>query len=157
MLLKLAAGIALVLFLWSLFRFAIGLRVAKLSREEERTGEERRGRRVVAEIPLDDRLVFFTEDAAGFYWGENEARKSALAGARMILNGGVLGAFARPGLALPDPPPPEEYEGRERWDVVLYLVDGSTRIVPCGQLREGVSREIAAAVFRAVREAGQRS
>ena len=151
MVLTALAGLALVLFLWSLFRFAIGLRVAKLSREEERTAEEQRGRRVVAEIPLDDRLVFFAEDADGFYWGENEARKSALLGARLLLNGGVVGAFARPGMALPDPPIPEPYEGRERWDVILYLEDRSLRVVPCGQLREGVSREIAAMVFAAVK------
>jgi hypothetical protein len=151
MLVKLIAGLALVLFLWSVFRFAIGLRGAKLSREEERAGQEAQGRRVVAEIPLDERLVFFLEDAGGFYWGENEARKSALVGGRLLLNGGVVGSFARPGATLPEAPRFEEYEGRERWDVAVYLADGSCREVACGQLREGVSREIAAAVFDAVK------
>lgn len=151
MVLELLACIALVLLLWSLFRLAIGLRVAKLSREEERAAEEARGRRVVAEIPQGDGLVFFVEDAEGFYWGENEARKSALVGARMLLNGAVVGGYARPGITLPEPPAVEEYEGRERWDVRLYFSDGAAREVPCGQLREGVSREIAAAVFAAVK------
>jgi hypothetical protein len=153
MLIKLLAGAALVLFLFRLFRFAIGLRLAKLAREAERAAEQARGRRVVAEIPLDDGLVFFVEDAERFYWGENEVRKSALVGARMLLNGAVVGGCARPGLTLPEPPAVEEYEGRERWDVRLYFAAGAAREVPCGQLREGTSREIAAAVFGAVKAA----
>ena len=52
---------------------------------------------------------------------------------------------------LPEPPSAEDFEGRESWDVVLYLEDGGTCVVPCGTLREGVSREIAARVFHATR------
>ena len=51
-----------------------------------------------------------------------------------------------------DPPPAEGYEGRERWDVFIYCRD-RTEAVPCGSLREGVSREIAGRVFEAVRRA----
>jgi hypothetical protein len=150
MIVQLLAGLALAILLFRLFRFAMGLRGAKRLREEERRVEEARGRRVVAEIPLDAGLVFFAEDAAGFYWGENEARKPELVGARLLLNGGVMASCARAGVTLPEPPPPEEYEGRERWDVRLHFADGSAKDVACGQLREGVSREIAAAVFAAV-------
>ena len=63
------------------------------------------------------------------------------------------GSFSANGRPLPDPPAPEDYEGRERWDVALYLTDGRTEPVPCGSLREGVSREIAIRVFEAVRAA----
>jgi hypothetical protein len=57
---------------------------------------------------------------------------------------------------LPAAPPAEEYEGRERWDVLLHLREGRTESVPCGTLREGVSREIAARVFEAVRREVER-
>lgn len=153
MLIQILVATALVLFLWSVFRFAMGLRFAKVSREEARCAEEARGRRVVTEIPLPDDLLFFLEDARGFYWGANEAGKSGIVGARVLLNGGVISAFARNGFALPEPPPADEHEGRERWDVLLYMKDGTVVTVPCGALREGVSREVAARIFDAVRTA----
>ena len=62
-----------------------------------------------------------------------------------------IGAWAPRG-ALPEPPLAEAYEGRERWEVELYLRDGRRLQVPCGTLREGVSREAALAVFAAVKD-----
>ncbi len=144
-------AIAFVLSLWSLFRFAMGLRFAKRSRERARLAQEQEGRRVVAEIPLDDDVVFFIEDAAGFSWGTQSAARAEVIGARMLLNGGVMATWTRPGASLPEPPAAEEYEGRERWDVILYERGGAVRAVPCGTLREGVSREIASRVFEAIR------
>jgi hypothetical protein len=152
MIIRVAAALLLLAALWLLFRFAMALRWSKVVREGSRSAEESRGRRVVAEIPLPDELLFFVEDDAGFYWGDSQARKSEIQGARLLLNGGVIGSFSRPGTALPDPPPAEEYEGRERWDVLIYC-QGHTEAVPCGILREGVSREIAARVFEAIRRA----
>ena len=152
MLIQLLAGVALLAALWMLFRFAMGLRWAKVSREGARREAEARGRRVVAEIPLSaDELALFEEDAQRFYWGGRSVARSDLRGARLLLNGNVVGACARPGATLPDPPAAEEHEGRERWDVLLYLRGGSADRVPCGTLREGVSREIGARVFEAVR------
>jgi hypothetical protein len=152
MLIQLLAGLALLAALWMLFRFAMGLRWAKVSREGARSEAESRGRRVVAEIPLPgDDLDLFQEDSRRFYWGGRSVAKSQLCGARLLLNGNVVGSLSRAGAALPEPPPAEEYEGRERWDVLLYLQDGAADRVPCGTLREGVSREIAARVFEAVR------
>jgi hypothetical protein len=151
---QIAAAAVLLLVLWTLLRFALGLRYAKVSREQARRTEEDLGRRVVAEIPLaDDRLVLFLEDDRAFYWGGLEARKPDLVGARLVLNGGVMGTAVRAGRTLPEPAAPEEFEGRERWDVVLYQEDGRAVVVPCGTLREGVSREIAARVFERVRAA----
>lgn len=150
MIIRIAAAVLLLLALWALFRFAMALRWSKVVREGSRSAAESRGRRVVAEIPLPDELLFFLEDDAGFYWGGSQARKSEIRGARMLLNGGVIGSFTRPGAALPDPPPAEEYEGRERWDVLIYC-GGRTEAVRCGSLRESVSREIAGRVFEAVR------
>jgi hypothetical protein len=153
MLIQLAAGLALLALLWLLFRFAMGLRWAKVSREQARVEAESSGRRVVAEIPrAGDDLDFFQADAHGFHWGGTSVARSAIQGARLLLNGNVVGSAARPGVALPEPPPAEEFEGRERWDVLLHLAGGARACVPCGSLREGVSREIAARVFEAVRE-----
>jgi hypothetical protein len=152
MIIRIAAALALVAFLWAVFRFAMALRWSKVSREGSRNALESGGRRVVAEIPLADELLFFLEDDAGFYWGGSQARKSEVQGARMLLNGGVIGSFQRPSATLPDPPRAEEYEGRERWDVLVYC-GSRTEAVPCGSLREGVSREIAGRVFEAVRHA----
>jgi hypothetical protein len=154
MIIQVLALLALVLALWTVFRFAMGLRWAKVSREDARAAEQARGRRVVAEIPLsDDDIVFFVEDEAGFYWGRRQARKRDIRGARLLLNGAVMASFSRDGERLPDPAPPEEYEGGERWEIALYLQGGRDERVACGRLREGVSRELAGRIFQAMRSA----
>jgi hypothetical protein len=154
MIIQVLALLALVLALWTVFRFAMGLRWAKVSREDARAAEQSRGRRVVAEIPLsDDEIVFFVEDEVGFYWGGRQARKRDIRGARLLLNGAVMASFSRDGERLPDAAPPEEYEGGERWEIALYLQGGREERVACGTLREGVSREIAGRIFEAIRSA----
>jgi hypothetical protein len=149
---KTVALLALLALLWSLFRLSMGLRWAKVSRESARRGEEDRGRRIVAELPTSDgTLGFFAEDHAGFYWPAGEAGKSGLRGARLLLNRGVIAVAARAGAILPEPPLAEPFEGREKWEVVLYLAGGAAPTIACGTVREGVSREIATRVFEAVR------
>jgi hypothetical protein len=107
---------------------------------------------VVAELPLPDGVVLFLEDAAGFYWRDESVSKTAVDGARLELNGGVVAQAARPGAFLPQPGSAAEFEGSEEWEVVLYLAAGGRRRVRCGRLREGVSREAASAVFEAVKK-----
>ena len=154
MIIQVLALLALVLALWTVFRFAMGLRWAKVSREDARAAEQARGRRLVAEIPLsDDEIVFFVEDEAGFYWGGRQARKRDIRGARLLLNGAVMASFAGDGERLPEPAPPEEYEGGERWEIAVYLRGGREARIACGTLREGVSREIAGRIFEAIRSA----
>lgn len=152
MLLQALTAAALIVMLWSLFRLAMGLRWAKLSREAAGRAEQALGRSVVAELPVADQVILFLEDAECFVWGESRVRKGEIAGARMLLNGGVIGAWAGEG-ALPEAPLAEPDEGRERWEVVIYRRDGRQALVPCGTLREGVSREASRAVFEAVRRA----
>ena len=150
--LQVVAAVLLAAFLFSMLRYALALRAAKVARQSWRAAEESRGRRVLAEIPgAGDGVTLFAEDDDGFYWGDARVARRDVAGARMRLNGGILATWSRPGIALPEPRVPEEFEGRERWDVVLYLQDGGTRVVECGTLREGVSREIATRVFQATR------
>jgi hypothetical protein len=151
MLLQIAAALALLAGLWVMFRFAMGLRWAKVQREQARREEERLGRRVVAELPQGEAVALFLADAEGFHWSGRSVRRGEIRGARLLLNGAVLAACQRSGWTLPDPTPPEEPEGRERWEVVLYLEGGRRETIACGTLREGVSREAANRVFAAVR------
>jgi hypothetical protein len=154
MLIKIVAAVLLAAFLWTLLRFALGLRWAKLSREAGRRAEEAQGRRVVAELPLDDGSVeLLLEDGGLFLWGATTVAKSAIGGGRLHLNGGLVAECRRPGVALPAPGPPEEFDGRERWEVVLHMADGARVTIPCGSLREGVSRETARRAYEAVRAA----
>jgi hypothetical protein len=64
-----------------------------------------------------------------------------------------MASFSRDRERLPDPAPPEEYEGGEKWEIALYLRDGREERLACGSLREGVSREIAGRIFQAMRSA----
>lgn len=150
--LALAAAL-FVFFTWSLFRLAMGLRESRRVREEARSREEAEGRRVIAEIPLDEGILFFVDDGAGFAWGAQRVARADIAGARLLLNRAVLSSWSEPGATLPGQPSAEGFEGRERWDVVLYLRDGRAVEVPCGILREGVSREIGSRIFEATRPA----
>jgi hypothetical protein len=152
MLIKVAAGALLAVVLFTVFRFAMGLRAAKVARIQARRDEESRGRRVVAEIPLSDsELVLFLEDDQAFHWGSESVRKAEILGARLLLNGAIVREFAAPGVALPPPAPADEFEGRERWDVGIHLRGGGVVTLPCGTLREGVSREIGGLAFEAIR------
>lgn len=149
----LAATAFLGLVMW-LFRLAMGLRYVKVLREQERRRHEAAGRRLVAEAPTHDGdLVLVLEDRAAFHWGQEPLPKAEILGVRLILNGRVIDALARPGVALPEAGWSEEYEGRERWGVRLDLVGGRSFAIPCGALREGVSREAAQQVYAAIARA----
>jgi hypothetical protein len=150
---RLLAVLLLLAALFVLFRFAMELRYAKGQRERARRAEEARGRRVLAEVPLSDaEIVFLTDDERVLAWGSHEVSKDRIAGARLLVNGAVLQEHAGRAGALPSPAAPAAYEGRERWEVRLFLDGGAEATIPCGALREGVSREIAGRVFAAVRE-----
>ena len=156
MLIRLAALGLLLVVLFQLLRLAMGLRQAKRARERVRAEEEARGARVLAEIPLSDaEVVFLVEDQGSFRWGSASVRKDDVRGARLLVNGAVLQEFAVAGAPLPAPEAPEEYEGRERWEVRVYVEGGGAVAIPCGTLREGVSREIAGRVFEAVQAAAR--
>jgi hypothetical protein len=153
-LIQLLAGAVLLFLVFSLFRFAMGLRWAKVSREAARAAAEDAGRQVVAELPLPTgEVAFLVEDAQSFAWQDRRVAKAGIFGVRMRLNGGVLAEHARDGVRLPPPEVGEEYEGRERWDVAVFSADGALSSIPCGVLREGVSREVASTVFAAVKRA----
>jgi hypothetical protein len=152
----LAVGLLLAL-VWRVVGFATGLRGAKRTRERARAEEESRGGIVVAEVPLSDTdVVFLVDDREELRWGRHRVRKDEVAGARLIVNGAVLQEFAVATALPPRSGPPEEYEGRERWVVEVFRRDGAPLAIPCGSMREGVSREIAGRVFAAVKAAARR-
>jgi len=149
-LIQVAAALAVLVFLWKAFRLAMDLRAARILREEARRAREAQGQRVVAEVPgPSGELRLLVEDGETFEWAGRRLPRSAVLGCRLLLNGAVMAAAARPGFDLPAPPAPEEYEGRERWDVRIYMRNEEIEVA-CGTVREGVSREIARAVYDAV-------
>lgn len=152
-LIQLAALAIFLLMVWQAFRMAMSMRYARVVREDERREMEARGRRVLAEVPSHEGDVYlFVESEDAFEWRGQSLRKADIVGCRLVLNGNAMQAAARPGVSLPDAIAPEDYEGRERWDVRVYTAE-SVVDVPCGTLREGVSRDAARAVFQAVRAA----
>ncbi len=145
---------ALVVVLWRAFRFAMVLRYSKLEREASLRRVEADGRRIIAEIPLDSGAIeLLTADSSGFHWLGELLPRDRVAGARLLLNGGIMKQARRPDFELPAPMEPEEFEGRERWEVHAYLDDGEVFGIECGRLREGVSREAALLAFEAVKGA----
>ena len=128
-------------------------------RDHERTRRKLHdeGRRVVAEVPVDDRLEFFSEDAGAFYWAGRTIPKREIRAAQLLISGAPLATVrARRGgeSAAADPPDgasAPEVE-RERWDVAIEA--GRERVlVECGSIRQQVSQELARGVFDAVRRA----
>jgi hypothetical protein len=152
LLVRVVASLLFLAFLWSLIRFAVGLRFEKRAREKALDREEAEGRRVVAEVPLETGMLLVLHDGNALIWGKERFEYDEIAGAQTLLNGRTLASVARPGFELPQGDAGEDLE-RERWDVRLYRRDGTTRDLGCGSLREGVSREIATGVFEAVRAA----
>jgi len=156
MLPRVLAGLLFLFLLGWLARLALALRFAKLDREEARLAEEAQGRRVVAELPRGHSgTQFLLEDGTSFRWGEATLSKEDIAGARLLLNGGVLQEFAGKGAVLPPLDPPRELEGGELWSVLVYRRSGGRAEIPCGALREGVSREIAGRAFAAMQAAAR--
>ena len=147
-----AAAIALLVVAASL---ATTLRGYRRRRARARDSERALGRIIIAEIPTDDDLVLFSEDATRFYYGERSIDKDLIVAVRVLINGSPIVAYvsrrhpppaARPATSFDDRP---EGIARDRWDVAIERVTG-TLIVECGAIRERVSQELARAVFAAV-------
>jgi hypothetical protein len=156
------AAVIAVLLLFLAMRLATTLKFYRRDRQRARDSERALGRTVIVEIPGEDDLVLFSEDAVRFYYGERSIDKDLIDGARLMINGNTIaavrrvragappaegGAGERPSVVVDD-----RVEGiaRDRWDVAIEAVNGSL-LVECGAIRERVSQELARAVFDAVR------
>ncbi len=155
-----AALIALALIFVAL-SLATTLHFYRARRERARRAEEAQGRRVIAELPTEERLVLVTEDQRHFHYGGRAIPKADIAAVRVLINGSPIAASVstrHPHGAAGQPTSFEDRpEGiaRDRWDVAIETVAG-TVLVECGAIRERVSQELARTVFDAVKRAVER-
>ena len=113
------------------------------------------GRSVIAEIPGDQGIQFFTEDAAAFHWSDRVIPKDRIRSARVLISGAPISVCMSRRFPEPAPQPSGDIDHsdmieRERWDVAIDL-DDTTVMVACGAIRERVSQELARQVFEAVK------
>jgi predicted acyltransferase (DUF342 family) len=136
---------------------ATTLQMFRKQRRRAREGEHTLGRRIVAEIPAQDDLTLFTEDAGQFHYGVQSIDKHHIVAARILINGAVIAtcmsaratqAAVKATETIDDRP---EGIARDRWDVAIDTLAG-TVVVECGAIRERVSQELARAVFDAVKD-----
>jgi hypothetical protein len=155
-----AAAIAILLLITAA-SLGTTLQMFRTRRRRARDSERTLGRTIIAEIPAQDDLILFTEDAQQFRYGDRSIDKDRIAAVRILINGAVIAAYAsaRRGagrgahVAAPADPIDDRPEGiaRDRWDVAIETGDGTTMVVECGAIRERVSQELARAVFDAVK------
>jgi hypothetical protein len=148
------AGVIAAGLLFLAARLATTLQYYRRAQQRAREREETLGRTVIAEIPSEDSLLLFTEDAGRFYYGNRAIDKDQIVSAQLLINGSAIG---RVGQGRDWGDWQEGQEGREeggiprdRWDVRIETIDGVT-VVACGAIRERVSQELARAVFDAVK------
>ena len=121
------------------------------------------GQSIVAEIPGDERLLFFTEDGKAFHWQDRTIPKDRIRAARVLISGAPISVCVSRRLSEPNgvdresPRQPFDLDApggieRDRWDVAID-VDDETVLVECGAIRERVSQELARKVFEAVKAA----
>jgi hypothetical protein len=134
---------------------ATTLQYYRRRRQRARDSERAMGRRIVAELPTTEELVYFTEDAVRFYYGETPVDKDLIVAARVLINGAPIAAavstryprHAQTPTSFEDRP---EGIARDRWDVAIETERG-TVLVECGAIRERVSQELARQVFDVVK------
>jgi hypothetical protein len=134
---------------------ATTLQVYRRRRQRARDSERALGRRILAELPTSEELVYFSEDEARFYYGERAIDKDLIVAARVLINGVPIAAAesARHSRQTPMAASFEDRpEGiaRDRWDVAIETERGAL-LVECGAIRERVSQELARQVFDAVK------
>lgn len=134
---------------------ATTLQYYRRRRQRARDTERAMGRRIVAELPTTEELVYFSEDAVRFYYGETPIDKDLIVAARVLINGAPIAAavstrhprYAQTPTSFEDRP---DGIARDRWDVAIETERG-TVLVECGAIRERVSQELARSIFDAVK------
>src|SRR4051812_27122361 len=150
------AGIIAVCLLLLAASLATTLQMFRRRRQRVRDSERALGRTVIAELPVGEDLVMFSEDPVRFYYGERSIDKDLIAAVRVLINGTSIAAVlstrhvreaAREATSFEDRP---EGIARDRWDVAIETITG-TVLVECGAIRERISQELARSVFDAVK------
>ncbi len=151
----LLAWIVALLLLLVAASLATTLNVYRKRRQRARESERALGRRIIAELPTSEDLVYFTEDDVRFHYGETSIDKDLIVAARVLINGSPIAAAVSERQAA-HAPVPTSFEdrpdgiARDRWDVAIETKRG-TILVECGAIRERVSQELARQVFDAVK------
>ena len=145
-------AIALLLVAASL---ATTLQYYRRRRQRARDSERAMGRRIVAELPTSEEMVYFSEDPVRFHYGDTAIDKDLILAARVLINGAPIAAAVSTNDSRHAPAPTsfeDRPEGiaRDRWDVAIETERG-TVLVECGAIRERVSQELARQVFDAVK------
>ena len=133
------------------------LRYYRLRRQRATDFQRVRGRRIIAELPITDDLVYFTEDKTHFYYGERSINKNQIQVARVLINGSPIAEISAPRQTVRIAKPTvfiDQPEGilRDRWDVMIAIESGDI-LVECGAVRERVSQELARKIFDAIKAA----
>lgn len=150
------AALVAILLLFFALRLATALTRDRRRRHGERASIEADGRTILAEIPTETGLAFFSEDAETFHFGARPIPKAAITAARVLVNGAPIAVAARPdhqaAAAIPADLVQQRPEGlaRDQWDVAIDAGD-DTVIVPCGAIREQISQDLARGIFEAVK------
>tara|TARA_B100000029_G_scaffold472366_2_gene512807 strand:- start:848 stop:1339 length:492 start_codon:yes stop_codon:yes gene_type:complete len=154
----LAAIVLAITLVFFALRLATSLTRDRRQRKRTRLAIEAIGQIILAEVPSDTGITFFTEDATAFYFGQQTIHKSAITATRVLINGTPIAASIRHDIRDAETVPQEVVENhpegfaRDRWDVAIETTD-STVVVPCGAIRERISQELARGIFAAVKMA----
>jgi len=147
-----AAALVLLLIAASL---ATTLQHYRRRRQRAGDSEHALGRRIIAELPVGDHLIFFSEDAVCFHYGDQSIDKDLVLAVRVLINGSPIAAAESTRARRTEAPTSfdDRAEGiaRDRWDVAIEM-ERETVLVQCGAIRERVSQELARNVFDAVKQ-----
>jgi hypothetical protein len=152
---ELVAWIVALLLLLVAASLATTLNVYRKRRQRARESERALGRRIIAELPTSEDLVYFTEDDVRFHYGETSIDKDLIVAARVLINGSPIAAAVSERHAA-HAPVPTSFEdrpdgiARDRWDVAIETKRG-TILVECCAIRERVSKVLSRQVFDAVK------
>ena len=152
-----AIALAITLVFFAL-RLATSLTRDRRQRRQTRLSIEATGQWILAEVPSETGITFFTEDATAFYYGHQTIPKATITATRVLINGTPIAASIRYDIRDAETVPQEvvktQPEGfaRDRWYVAIDTTD-ATLVVPCGAIRERISQELARGIFTAVKTA----
>lgn len=149
------AWIAALVLLVIAASLATTLRYYRRRRQRARDSERALGRRIVAELPTSEEMLYFSEDEVRFHYGDTSIDKDLILAARVLINGAPIAAAVSSRDARRQQTPTafeDRPEGiaRDRWDVAIETERG-TVLVECGAIRERVSQELARSIFDAVK------